>query len=141
MAFSFGGSASASSQNFLPWVEKYRPRKLDDVVGNTEAVARLRAIARHGNLPNVIITGPPGCGKTTSIHALARELLGNDPELVSKAVLELNASDSRGIDVVREKIKGFAKRKVTLPPGRHKLIILDEADNMVSRYVVRRTQF
>lgn len=140
MAFSFGGS-SEGNQSFLPWVEKYRPRSLAEVVGNPEAVSRLRAIAQHGNLPNIIITGPPGCGKTTSIHALARELLGGDPELISKGVLELNASDSRGIDVVREKIKGFAKRKVTLPPGRHKLIILDEADNMSSsaQQALRRT--
>ena len=79
-----------------PWVEKYRPRSLDDVVGNEETVIRLRAIAKDGNMPNLILSGPPGTGKTTSVHALARELLG---KAYSNGVLELNASDARGIDV------------------------------------------
>jgi len=83
----------------------------------------------------------PGIGKTTSIHCLAHQLLG---DAYKEGVLELNASDERcvvtplvfpwfstdysGIDVVRNKIKAFAQKKVTLPPGRHKIIILDEAD-------------
>lgn len=79
-----------------PWVEKYRPRRLDDVVGNEETVDRLKAIAKHGNMPNIILVGSPGSGKTTSIHALARQLLG---AAYKDAVLELNASDARGIDV------------------------------------------
>lgn len=70
-----------------------------------------------------------GIGKTTSILCLAREMLG---PAYKSAVLELNASDARGIDVVRNKIKSFAQQKVTLPPGRHKIIILDEADSMTS---------
>ena len=108
-----------------PWVEKYRPLTLDSVVGNEEAVNRLRAIASSGNLPNIILAGPPGSGKTSSVLCLARQLLGGT---YKDAVLELNASDSRG----RTKIKMFAQKKVTLPPGRHKLIILDEADAMTS---------
>lgn len=76
-------------------------------------------------MPHVIISGMPGIGKTTSILCLARTLLG---DAYKEAVLELNASDERGIDVVRNRIKGFAQKKVTLPPGRHKLVILDEAD-------------
>lgn len=121
-----------------PWVEKYRPRSLDDVVGNEETVIRLRAIAKDGNMPNLILSGPPGTGKTTSVHALARELLGKS---YANGVLELNASDARGIDVVRNRIKGFAMNKVTLPPGRHKIIILDEADSMTSaaQQALRRT--
>lgn len=74
-------------------VEKYRPVFLDDVVGNTETIERLKIIAREGNMPHVIISGMPGIGKTTSIHCLARQLLG---DAYKEAVLELNASDERG---------------------------------------------
>ena len=109
-------------------VEKYRPIYLDDVVGNSETIERLKIIAKDGNMPHVIISGMPGIGKTTSILCLARTLLG---DAYKEAVLELNASDERGIDVVRNRIKGFAQKKVTLPPGRHKLVILDEADRFV----------
>jgi Rad17 P-loop domain len=83
-------------QYAVPWVEKYRPRTLQEVLGNEETIVRLRAIAKDGNLPNLIVCGPPGTGKTTSVHALARELLGS---AYKDAVLELNASDARGIDV------------------------------------------
>eukprot|EP01083_Nonionella_stella_P043791 118194_1 len=123
----------------MPWLEKYRPTLMKDIVGNEETISRLKVIAKHGNMPNLIISGPPGCGKTTSIHCLALELLGK--QNYKNAVLELNASDSRGIDVVRNKIKMFAQQKVTLPPGRHKIIILDEADNMTSsaQQALRRT--
>ena len=79
-----------------PWVEAYRPRFLTDVLGNEDTILRLRAIAKDGNMPNLILCGPPGTGKTTSVHALARELLGSS---YKDAVLELNASDARGIDV------------------------------------------
>lgn len=76
------------------------------------------------------VQGPPGIGKTTSILCLAHELLG---ENYKKGVLELNASDERGIDVVRETIKMFAKKKLSLPAGIHKIIILDEADKYAQR--------
>lgn len=81
----------------------------------------------------------PGIGKTTSILCLARALLGN--AAYKEGVLELNASDERGIDVVRTRIKNFAQKKVTLPSGRHKLVILDEADSMTSgaQQALRRT--
>jgi len=123
----------------MPWLEKYRPILMKDIVGNEETISRLKVIGKHGNMPNLIISGPPGCGKTTSIHCLALELLGK--QNYKNAVLELNASDSRGIDVVRNKIKMFAQQKVTLPQGRHKIIILDEADNMTSsaQQALRRT--
>ena len=129
-----GAQAVAS----LPWVEKYRPTKIDDIVGNKDAVDRLTAIASTGNMPNLIFTGPPGIGKTTSVLCLAHTLLGPS---YKDAVLELNASDDRGIDAVRNKIKMFAQKKVTLPPGRHKIILLDEADSMTSaaQQALRRT--
>jgi len=74
-------------------VEKYRPVFLDDVVGNTETIERLKIIAKEGNMPHVIISGMPGIGKTTSVLCLARQLLGDS---YKEAVLELNASDERG---------------------------------------------
>eukprot|EP00548_Thalassiothrix_antarctica_P013967 CAMPEP_0194165662 /NCGR_PEP_ID=MMETSP0154-20130528/1511_1 /TAXON_ID=1049557 /ORGANISM="Thalassiothrix antarctica, Strain L6-D1" /LENGTH=334 /DNA_ID=CAMNT_0038876163 /DNA_START=60 /DNA_END=1061 /DNA_ORIENTATION=- len=128
-----GGSYS------LPWVEKYRPLTLDEVVGNEDTIVRLQAIAEDGNMPNLILCGPPGTGKTTSVHALARQLLGK--EYYQSAVLELNASDARGIDVVRNKIKSFCQSKRTLPSNRHKIVILDEADSMTSaaQQAMRRT--
>ncbi len=82
----------------VPWLEKYRPSSLESVVGNIETVSRLRAIASTGNTPNLILAGPPGTGKTTSVHCLARQLLGE--ALAKDAVLELNASDERQVLLV-----------------------------------------
>eukprot|EP01135_Chromosphaera_perkinsii_P011330 Nk52_evm10s2377 gene=Nk52_evmTU10s2377 len=132
----FAGNSSTSFQ--LPWVEKYRPVHVADIVGNQDTVQRLQIIARDGNLPNIIISGPPGTGKTTSILCLARELLQGGWK---DAVLELNASDDRGIEVVRNQIKMFAQKKVRLPAGRHKIVILDEADSMTegAQQALRRT--
>lgn len=131
-------NTSGATNYELPWVEKYRPVYLDDIVGNTETIERLKIIAKDGNMPHVIISGMPGIGKTTSVLCLARQLLG---DAYKEAVLELNASDERGIDVVRNRIKSFAQKKVTLPQGRQKLIILDEADSMTSgaQQALRRT--
>ncbi|KAJ1667169.1 phosphatidylcholine and lysophosphatidylcholine phospholipase [Coemansia sp. RSA 1646] len=137
MASSTSKSAS-SSDSSLPWVEKYRPTELKDVVGNQETVDRLNVIAMSGNIPNIILAGAPGIGKTTSILCLAHKLLG---PTYKEAVLELNASDDRGIEVVRNRIKSFAQKKVNLPSGRHKIIILDEADSMTpgAQQALRRT--
>ncbi|GFE55497.1 replication factor C subunit [Babesia ovis] len=109
------------------WIEKYRPSALGDVLGNPEVTRRLEVIAKEGNMPNLLLCGPPGTGKTTSILCLAHEMLG---EHFKNAVLELNASDDRGVDVVRGTIKNFAKKSLVLPPNKHKIIILDEVDSM-----------
>lgn len=138
VAASSSSSAKQTSSYELPWVEKYRPQILDDVVGNEPVIDRLRVIAQYGNMPHILLAGPPGCGKTTAVMALAKQTLGNQ---LKNAVLELNASDERGIDTVRSKIKMFAQKKVTLPPGRHKIVLLDEADSMTSaaQQALRRT--
>ena len=127
---SAAASSSSSSKRQarrLPWLEKYRPTTFAEIVGNEEAVDRLAVFSVKGNVPNVILAGPPGVGKTTTILALCRAMLG--PKL-KDAVLALNASNERGIDVVRNRIKGFAQTKVTLPPGMTKIVVLDEADSM-----------
>ncbi|XP_067011200.1 replication factor C subunit 2 [Anabrus simplex] len=131
-------SGTKKSGFSMPWIEKYRPRTFDEIVGNEETVARLEVFSRNGNFPNIIIAGPPGVGKTTTILCLARALLGSEFE---SAILELNASNDRGIEVVRNTIKMFAQRKINLPPGRHKIIILDEADSMTetAQQALRRT--
>ena len=121
----------------LPWVEKYRPKKLDEMIGQEEVVKRLKAYAERREMPNLLFAGPPGTGKTTAAIALAREIFGDTFE---QNFLELNASDERGINVVRETIKEFAR---TLPFGgaRFKIIFLDEADALTAdaQNALRRT--
>ncbi len=110
------------------WVEKYRPRSLDDIVNQEEIVNRLKKFVAEKNMPHLLFAGPAGTGKTTAAHALAHDLYG---ENYRQYILELNASDERGINVIREKVKEFARSKT--PPGiPFKIVILDEADNMTS---------
>ncbi len=120
------------------WTEKYRPKKLDDLVGQKEIVKRLIAIVRSGNIPHFLFSGPAGTGKTTSALALAKELFGEDKWRDN--FQELNASDERGIQIVRTKIKSFA-RAAPLGGAEFKVIFLDEADSLTSdaQAALRRT--
>ena len=111
----------------IPWVEKYRPKDLSEVVGNVDIIARLQKMIDTGNIPNMIISGMSGIGKTASVICIAKQMLGDQYQ---NAVLELNSSDDRGIKTVREQIKAFVNKKVM--DGYQKLIILDEADSMTS---------
>lgn len=122
---------------FIPWIEKYRPKTLGDVVGHKDIIERFQAYVKNKNLPHMLLCGPPGTGKTSSILALARELFG---DAFSQSFLELNASDARGIDVVRGRIKDFA-RTLALSDTPFKIILLDEADSLTSdaQQALRRT--
>ena len=124
-------------EKYAPWTEKYRPAKISEIVGQKEIVERLGAYVKEKNLPNLLFAGPAGVGKTTAAIALARELYGHD---YKGSFLELNASDERGIDVVRGKIKDFA-RSVPIADVPFKIIFLDEADALTpdAQNALRRT--
>ncbi|BCS91743.1 Replication factor C small subunit [Metallosphaera sp. J1] len=119
------------------WAEKYRPRSLDDIVNQRDIVERLKHFVKEKNMPHLLFAGPPGTGKTTSALALVHDLYGENYE---QYLLELNASDERGIDVIRNKVKEFAR---TVTPGNvpFKTVLLDEADNMTAdaQQALRRT--
>ncbi|KAM0165889.1 hypothetical protein ACHAQE_001989 [Botrytis cinerea] len=131
-----------------PWVEKYRPKGLGDVTAQDHTITVLQRTLQSSNLPHMLFYGPPGTGKTSTVLALAKELYG--PELMKSRVLELNASDERGISIVREKVKDFARMQLSNPSPAYrqkypcppyKIIILDEADSMTqdAQSALRRT--
>jgi replication factor C small subunit len=118
-----------------PWVEKYRPQNLDEVVGQDHIIQRLKQYVSGESMPNLMFTGPAGVGKTTTAIALAKAMLG---EYWKQNFLELNASDARGIDTVRKDIKNFCRLKAVGAPFR--IIFLDEVDNMTkdAQHALRR---
>jgi len=117
------------SETELMWIEKYRPKILDDVVNQKETIAGIKALLKApATMPHLLFAGPPGTGKSTVALCIARQLMGED---LRKLVLELNASDERGIGVVRERIKGFSQIIQSAPSGvQFGLVILDESDEM-----------
>jgi replication factor C subunit 2/4 len=129
----------------LPWVEKFRPKKLEDLKFQQDILNTINKSINNRNFPHLLFYGPPGSGKTTCALAICLKLYG--PKMIASRVLELNASDERGIKVVRDKVKNFAKLALSVPPKKYnypcpkfKIIILDEADAMTtdSQFALRR---
>jgi replication factor C small subunit len=118
-----------------PWVEKYRPRNLEDIVGQTHIMELLKNYVKEESMPNLMFTGPAGVGKTTAALALVKSILG---KYWRQNFLELNASDARGIETVRTNIKNFCRLKPVEAPFR--IIFLDEVDNMTkdAQHALRR---
>lgn len=115
-----------------PWIEKYRPISVDELVLDTGTLNKIKKIILDKNMPNIIITGVPGIGKTSTILCIAKNLLG---KYFEQGVLELNASDERGVKTVQESIEYFCKKKMDIDQNftKHKIVLLDEADNMTKK--------
>lgn len=121
---------------FEVWAEKYRPKTLNEIINQKHVVERLKAFAKDKNIPHCLFSGRAGVGKTASALALAHDLFGDKWK---QNVLELNASDERGIDIIRNKVKDFARTKSI--DSEFKIIILDEADALTrdAQQALRRT--
>ncbi|XP_057973273.1 replication factor C subunit 3 [Malania oleifera] len=122
-----------------PWVEKYRPQSLADVAAHRDIVDTIDRLTSENRLPHLLLYGPPGTGKTSTILAVARKLYGAQ---FHNMILELNASDDRGIDVVRQQIQDFASTQSFSFGAKSfvKLVLLDEADAMTkdAQFALRR---
>lgn len=129
-------SGVPTTQSYL-WTEKYRPKVLNEIINQKEIVERLKGFVQAQSMPHCLFAGPPGTGKTTAALCLARDLFGT---AFADSFSELNASDERGINVVRERVKTFARTR-TLRDVPFKILVLDEADNMTNdaQQALRRT--
>lgn len=116
-----------SNNEKLPWIEKYRPNYLNQIESNNRILSTLKNLIENNKFPHLLFYGPPGTGKTSAILACANHLYNNS---IESFVIHLNASDERGIDVVRERIKDFCYAGVLFNHDKPKLVILDEADSM-----------
>ncbi len=116
---------SGSLKYNLPWIEKYRPSSLDDMIDHSEKIDTLRSLIKKNEMTHLLLYGLAGCGKTSLILAMAREMYGDQ---YKRYILELNASDDRGIETVRKKIPDF----VSTTSNKIRLVILDEADAMTN---------
>jgi len=118
------------------WTEKYRPKRLKDVIGQENITKALASFVETKSLPHCLFSGPAGCGKTTTALCIAHELYGNN---IKGNFLELNASDERGIDVIREKVKDFARQQTAFGSA-FRIIYLDEADALTkdAQHALRR---
>ena len=121
----------------LPWVEKYRPNNLNDIISHKEIINTLTNLISNQKIPHMIFYGPPGTGKTTTILACAKKIYGQN---YRSMILELNGSDDRGINIIRSQIKYFSKIKNLTVPNKPKIIILDEADSLTydAQFALRR---
>jgi replication factor C small subunit len=128
---------SIKQDDFAIWTEKYRPKSFSEVKGQDEIVSRVKALVEKKNLPHFLFAGPAGVGKTTLSLVIARELFG---EGWKENFLDLNASDERGIEVVRVKVKDFARTRA-IEGVPFKIIYLDEADALTkeAQQALRRT--
>ena len=131
------GDDGAAAPGREVWIEKYRPETLADVSGQENVIGRLESYIERNDLPHLLFSGPAGVGKTTAAPAVARELYGDSWR---QNFLELNASDQRGIDVVRDRIKSFARESFS-PDHDHTIIFLDESDSLTddAQSALRRT--
>jgi replication factor C subunit 3/5 len=121
---------------YLPWIEKYRPKKIDEIISHNQNIETIKKLLENSSLPHLLFYGSSGTGKTSTIMALAKEIYNDNVRLM---VMKLDASDDRGINSVREDIKGFAEKNNMFQKG-VKLIILDEADSMTfdAQFALRR---